>query len=138
MGELWAQVLERQGSSAAKVQAKREQWSASRGVALLVCRSAPGSSETVRREDYAACCCAAQNFMLHLWACGLGSKWSTAAVETHEDFWPLLGHPERPEGAELVGVLFYGVPERVPPGRRNRSLAEVTVDFRALEADASA
>jgi nitroreductase len=130
LGELWAEVLERGGSSPAKVAAKRREWGGSKGVVVLLCQS-PQADEKTRREDYAACCCAAQNFMLHLWACGLGSKWSTAEVDEHEAFWPLLGHDERPEGTEVVGVFFYGVPERIPEGRRSKGIEEITVNFRA-------
>ncbi len=131
LGELWAEVLERRGSSPGKVAAKRREWGQSRGIVILTCRSSLEADEKTRREDYAACCCAAQNFMLHLWACGLGSKWSTAAVDVHEGFWPLLGHDERLEGAEVVGVLFYGLPERIPEGRRSKSAEDITVNFRA-------
>jgi len=130
LGELWAELLERKGSKPSKVEAKRAQWGASKGVVILTCTSAPDADATTRKEDYAACCCAAQNFMLHLWAEGLGSKWSTGAVWEHEDFWPLLGHAAPPEGAEVVGVFFYGLPTTVPQTRRNRGLGDVTVNFR--------
>jgi hypothetical protein len=62
----------------------------------------------------------------------LGSKWSTGAVWEHEDFWPLLGHPQAPEHAEVVGVFFYGIPERVLEGRRHKPLGDIVVNFRDL------
>lgn len=131
LGELWAELQARKGAKPEKVERKRREWGGSKGVLILTCTSAPDASKVDRKEDYAACCCAAQNLMLHLWAEGLGSKWSTGAVWEHEDFWPLLGHPQAPEQTEVVGVFFYGVPERVPEGRRKRGLGEVLVDFRA-------
>lgn len=130
LGELWAEVQARKGAKPEKTERKRLEWSRSKGVLILTCESAPGADAVTRKEDYAACCCAAQNLMLHLWAEGMGSKWSTGAVWEHEDFWPLLGHPREPEHTEVVGVFFYGVPVRVPEGRRSRTLDAVVRDFR--------
>jgi nitroreductase len=131
LGELWAELLERRGSKPEKVTAKRTQWGRSKGVLILTCTSAPDASEVLRKEDYAACCCAAQNLTLHLWAEGLGSKWSTASVWEHEDFWPLLGYPQTPAHTEVVGIFFYGVPTRVPEGRRAKGVSDITINFRS-------
>lgn len=134
LGELWADLQARKGAKPEKVERKRREWGESRGVMILTCNSASDADATVKKEDYAACCCAAQNFMLHLWAEGLGSKWSTGAVWEHEDFWSLLGHdglPEHtPKYTEVVGIFFYGVPERVAEGRRPKALSDIVVDFR--------
>ena len=92
LAELNAELLERGGSNADKVAAKREQWAAVPGVVIITVRSAADVDAVMRREDYAAVACAAQNFMLHLWSAGVASKWSTSAVWRHEEFWPLLGH----------------------------------------------
>lgn len=129
LGELWADLQARKGAKPEKVERKRLEWGRAPGVMVMTCSSAPGADETVRKEDYAACCCAAQNFVLHLWSEGLGCKWSTGAVWEHEDFWALLGHTAPPEHTEVVGVFFYGVPTRVPAGRRTKALADVVVDF---------
>jgi len=131
LGELWAELQARKGAKPEKVERKRHEWGRSKGVVILTCSSAPDADEVLRKEDYAACCCAAQNLMLHLWAEGLGSKWSTGAVWVHEGFWPLLGFGTPPEHTEVVGIFFYGVPERIPEGRRKKGLDEVLVDFRA-------
>lgn len=129
LGELWAELQARKGAKPDKVERKRSEWGGAPGVMVMTCTSAPDADDTVRREDYAACCCAAQNFALHLWSEGLGSKWSTGAVWEHEDFWALLGHAAPPPDTEVVGVFFYGVPARVAAGRRRRALGEVVVDF---------
>lgn len=131
LGELWAEVLVRRGASQTKVKTKCEQWGRSKGVVILTCTSQPDADEVTRQEDYAACCCAAQNLMLHLWSEGLGCKWSTGAVWEHEDFWPLLGYKQRPEHTEVVGIFFYGVPERIPKRRRTKGLGEALINFRA-------
>lgn len=133
LGALWADLQARKGAKPEKVERKRHEWGESKGVIILTCTSAPDADATVKKEDYAACCCAAQNLMLHLWAEGLGSKWSTGAVWEHEDFWELLGHDglsRTPEHTEVVGIFFYGVPERVSNGRRTKALNDVVVDFR--------
>lgn len=131
LGEMWADLQARKGAKPEKVERKRQEWGQSKGVMILTCTSASDADDVAKKEDYAACCCAAQNFMLHLWSEGLGSKWSTGAVWEHEDFWALLGHPQAPEHIEVVGVFFYGVPERVPEGRRSKGLNALVVDFRA-------
>ena len=129
LAEINAELLERSGSKPDKVAAKLEQWSTVPGVVVITVRSAPEADETMRREDYAAVACAAQNFMLHLWSQGVASKWSTSAVWRHEDFWPLLGHAEG-GSEEVVGIFFYGTADDEIAGRRKLQLAEVLTDFR--------
>jgi hypothetical protein len=130
LGELWTEVQLRRGVPPERATDRGRQWAQAPGVVILTCESAPDTDDVTRKEDYAACCCAAQNLMLHLWAHGIGSKWSTAAVWTHEGFWPLLGHAQPPAGAEVVGIFFYGIPARVPEGRRVKWLSEITTNFR--------
>jgi nitroreductase len=130
LGELWGDIQIRKNAQPDTVKRKRLEWGQSKGVLILTCTSAAEADEVRRKEDYAACCCAAQNLMLHLWAEGIGSKWSTGVVWDHEDFWPLLGHSEPPQSTELVGLFFYGVPERVPQARREKSLDQIVINFR--------
>jgi len=68
------------------------------------------------QEDYAACCCAAQNFMLALWARGLGSKWSTGPVTRHPEFYELLGVDAERE--HVVGLFWVGYPKGLMEPRR--------------------
>lgn len=130
LAELNAERLVRNGTNPATAESRRAQWAAVPGVVVITVLSAPDATEVTRREDYAAVACAAQNFMLHLWACGVASKWSTAAVWEHEGFWPLLGRGSG-AGEEVVGVFFYGTATDVPPGRRKLPMAAVMSDFRA-------
>lgn len=130
LAELNAELLERGGSKPEKVALKLEQWSGVPGVVIITVRSAADADETVRREDYAAVACAAQNFMLHLWSQGVASKWSTSAVWRHEDFWPLLGHGDFQDEEEVVGLFFYGTAEETPAGRRKLELENLLTDFR--------
>lgn len=68
------------------------------------------------QEDYAACCCAAQNFMLALWARGLGAKWSTGPVTRNPEFYELLGIDA--EAEHVVGLFWVGYPKEVMEPRR--------------------
>ena len=43
-----------------------------------------------RREDYAACCCGVQNFMLYLWRHGIGVKWTSGPVIRDPVFYDLI------------------------------------------------
>src|SRR5512134_2175033 len=45
----------------------------------------------MERENYAACCCAAQNLMLYLWRQGIGVKWTTGGITREPRFYDLLG-----------------------------------------------
>lgn len=138
LADLNAQRLEREGAKPEKVALKRQQWAGVPGVVVITMRSTPDANEVMRREDYAAVACASQNFMLHLWAEGVATKWSTAAVWEHEGFWSLLGHEQAPGSLpsghpeeEVVGIFFYGKATGVPAGRRRLPLEAVLSDFRS-------
>jgi nitroreductase len=131
LGRQYSELLERKGSKPEIVAARRNEWGKAPGIVIITCTTPVDADEVTRREDYAACASAAQNMMLHLWAEGIASKWSTATVWDHEDFWPMLGHDAAPEGTQVVGFFFYGTPLALPPASRTKTAAEVTVDFRA-------
>ena len=77
-----------------------------------------------RREDYGAIACAVQNIQLAAWAEGLGMQWSSGKIIRLEAVHRLLGI-ERPQ-EEIVGLLFFGFPLRVPAAPPRASLAEVS------------
>jgi len=79
----------------------------------------------IDRENYAACCCAAQNLMLHLWAHGIGVKWTTGAVTRLPEFARSLSVDEAKES--VVGFFWYGAPKVVPQQKR-RPVAEIVVE----------
>ena len=107
-----ALVRAKQGERAAEVKLKR--WQAVPGWLLLTC---PRNDDPVReREDYAACCCAAQNLMLYLWAEGIGVKWTTGEVTRHAEFFRTLGLA--PEREFVVGLFWYGRPAAVTEQQR--------------------
>ena len=59
-----------------------------------------------RKEDFAACACAIQNFMLCLWDEGVGSKWATGKVTRHPDTYDILGIDADRE--EIIGFVWVG------------------------------
>lgn len=63
------------------------------------------------KEDYAAIACAIQNMSLSLWSEGIGSKWSSGGVTRHQRAYDLA---EIPEGEQIVGFLWVGIPEITP------------------------
>jgi nitroreductase len=77
------------------------------------------------REDYAACCCAAQNLLLYLWQRGIGVKWTTGGITRHPRFYDLLGIDSAKE--VVVGFFWYGVP-RVIPTQERRPVAEIVTE----------
>ncbi len=130
LADLWAAQLVRTGSKPERAEAKRGAWSGVSGVLVVTCTSAEDADEKTRLEDYAATACAVQNLCLHLWSKGIATKWSTAAVDDHEDFWPLLGHPREPAGTRIVSLVFYGLARELPKPHRKLGLADVLTDFR--------
>merc|ERR1719160_1568952 len=59
----------------------------------------------VAREDYAACCCAVQNLCLALHADGVGTKWTTGAVNFDPRFAAAAGLPD---DEYVVGTIWFG------------------------------
>ena len=107
-----------QGERAAEI--KRQRWLEVPGWLLMTCLH---SEDALReREDYAACCCAAQNMMLTLWADGIGTKWTTGAITRDPELFHMLGvHAAR---EFVVGLFWYGRPASVTAQQR-RPLAQV-------------
>lgn len=83
---------------------------------MFVLTSARSDDALVDRENYAACCCAAQNLMLYLWRQGIGVKWTTGGITRQERFFELLGIDSARES--LVGFFWYGVPKTIPTQKR--------------------
>jgi nitroreductase len=108
-------VREAKGQRAAEM--KLQRWREMPGWLLLSC---PTSDDRVRfLEDYAACCCAAQNLQLYLWEQDIGMKWTTGDVIRSTAFFDLLGLD--PARDHIVGLFWYGYPAAVPEGRRGDS-----------------
>jgi nitroreductase len=104
-------------------QAKLERWRSIPGWLLLTCAK---SANAIRAaEDYAACCCAAQNLMLYLWSVGIGVKWTTGLVTREPRFFEIMGFD--PDQETVVGLFWYGYPEEVSKGERQAAGDKVVV-----------
>jgi nitroreductase len=90
---------------------------------FLVLTTRRSDDALVDREDYAACCCAAQNLMLYLWERGIGTKWTTGGITRHAHFYELLGIDAQ---EAVVGFIWYGVPKVVPTQERRPAAELVT------------
>ncbi len=111
-------VRAEKGERAAEV--KRKRWEEVPGWLLMTClRSDDAFRE---REDYAACCCAAQNLMLALWAEGVGSKWTTGGLTRDPELFQMLGLQAASEF--VVGLFWYGRPVETGEQQR-RPLSQV-------------
>ncbi len=118
-GEL---TLAKRGAGAAK---KRRQLlkAVPRWLAVTCRRSEDPFRE---REDYGACCCAIQNFMLCLWEGGVACKWSTGAVTRDERFYRILGADLEEE--MVVGLFSIGYP-RIVPEQKRRPVEDVVTEL---------
>jgi len=97
-------------------------WRAVPGWLLLTCSR---SADPVReREDFAACCCAAQNLMLFLWEKGIGVKWTTGEVTRQPRFFEIVGID--PAAESPVGLFWYGYAQVVPEVDRAPGTAKLT------------
>jgi nitroreductase len=111
----------RAGKGDSAAEAKRRRWSAMPGWLVLTCQVNQDAAR--EREDYAACCCAAQNLALALWTRGIGLKWGTGKVIRSPAFLEILGADAAEEFA--VGLFWYGYPAEVPEQVR-RPVRELT------------
>lgn len=93
---------------------KAKNWAEKPGWLVVTCRDS--DDELLRREDYAACCAALQNFMLYLWKAGVGSKWTTGDITRDPRFFDVLGIDAATEF--VVGLVWYGYPKLTPTQSR--------------------
>ena len=93
---------------------------------MFVLTSARSDDALLDRENYAACCCAAQNLMLYLWQQGIGVKWTTGGITRQQRFYDLLRIDSTNES--LVGLFWYGVP-KVVPAQKRRPVEEIVTQL---------
>lgn len=103
-----------------KAAAKRADWQTRAG--MLAVSQVLAEDPLVRKEDYAACATAIHTLQLALWAQGVGMKWGSGAIIRDARFYALLGIESSQE--EIVALIGYGYPARVPRSRR-KALEEV-------------
>jgi nitroreductase len=94
--------------------------------ATFVLTSRRSDDALLDRENYAACCCAAQNLMLYLWPQGIGVKWTTGGITRNARFYELLGIDSFNES--IVGFFWYGRP-KVVPAQQRRPVTEIVTEL---------
>ncbi len=119
--ELNAQITAAKGGAEA-ANKKRQQWASVPSWVLVTC--ARNVDEILHHEDYAACCCAIQNFTIGLWSAGVGVKWTTGKVTRDPEFLKIVG--VNPDERMVVGMLWLGYPQEIPLQAR-KSVDEITV-----------
>ena len=83
---------------------------------LIVATQIIANDQKNRLEDYAACSCAIQNLLLSLIDEGVGSKWSTGRLTTHEKTYEIVNID--PSLEEIIGFIWVGY--GIPPSKINR------------------
>lgn len=115
-------VRAKKGEAAA--QTKLQRWRSMPGWLVVTCVTSSSSTMDepmgVAREDYAACCCAVQNLLLSLHAQGIGTKWTTGAVNFDDRFAAAAGLPPN---EYVVGTIWFGTPAKVPKHPPAKKLA---------------
>jgi nitroreductase len=99
---------------------KARSWSEKPGWLVVTCQRS--DDELRQREDYGACCAAVQNFMLHLWKAGVGSKWTSGDITRDPRLLRILGIDEAQEF--IVGLIWYGY-AKITPEQSRRPLRDV-------------
>ena len=110
----------------AKALAKRERWQAIPGWCVVTSLKHP-NDKFLQDEDYAATCCAIQNFMLAMWAEGVGTKWTTGPITQTPNFAKICGINLQKH--VVVGCIWYGFAKgglaSVPTPKRKRGVDDV-------------
>ena len=105
---------------------KKARWEAIPGWCVVTSAKSDGGLQ--EREDYAATCCAVQNFMVSLWAAGVGTKWTSGPITRTDAFAALCGID--PAKELVVGCIWYGHAnnglEAVPTPTRKKSVSDVS------------
>jgi nitroreductase len=79
----------------------------------------------IAEEDYGACVCVIDNFMLIAWDKGIGTAWKT--FKGNDELRQFLGlHDEE----RVVGVIYTGYPESIPDPKPRASL-ENRIDIKS-------
>lgn len=91
--------------------------------AYLVVTMTPRGQEEVDEEDYAACSCVVQNFLLLAWEQGLGTNWKT--FKNDPRLREMLGLME---GEKVVGIIHLGYPtDETRTSRRQMAHTRLTI-----------
>jgi len=119
-----------------KAKKKRERWENIPGwcvVTSKLCNDDGENSNILEMEDYAATCCAIQNFMLSMWVEGVGTKWTSGDITRTQEFADLCGIDLGQE--QVVGCIWYGFAtivsgqNNVTQKKRKKTLKDVLTEL---------
>jgi len=120
-----------------KARKKRERWEKIPGWCVVTSKLTPdagdGESNILEMEDYAATCCAVQNFMLSMWVEGVGTKWTSGDITRTQEFADLCGIQMSDE--QVVGCIWYGFASttggknEAPQSNRKKTLKDVLTEL---------
>lgn len=88
-----------------KAKKKQERWEKITGWCVVTSKLSE-ENKVLEMEDYAATCCAIQNFMLSMWVEGVGTKWTSGDITRTQEFADLCGIEVGKE--QVVGCIWYG------------------------------
>jgi len=110
-----------------KAKKKRERWAKIPGWCVVT--SKLSDSKLLEKEDYAATCCAIQNFMLSMWVEGVGTKWTSGDITRTQKFADLCGVDTEKEF--VAGCIWYGfaTTNEVKPKKRKLGLEDVLTEL---------
>lgn len=83
---------------------KKKRWEAIPGWCVVT--SKKSDAGVLEEEDFAATCCAVQNFLLSMWTDGVGTKWTSGPITRTTEFAELCGINLDEE--KFVGCIWYG------------------------------
>jgi nitroreductase len=89
--------------------------------AYLVVAMKQNTDPEICEEDYAACCCLVQNFMLLAWEQGLGTSWKTLKKDARLRTFLGLATDEK-----AVSIVQIGYPAEVPTTSRHPARERLT------------
>jgi len=115
-------VRGKKGAEAARI--IQERWSEIPGWLVLTCDVS--DDPVLAQENYAACCCVAQNLMLYLWNENIGTKWNTGSLVRDKRFYDLLWID--PSAETVTGLFWYGYARAVPVTTR-KTLEQILVEL---------
>lgn len=114
-----------------KAKKKRARWESIPGW-CVVTSALQEDDRLLEQEDYAATCCAVQNFMLSMWSEGVGTKWTSGDITRTKEFADLCGVQWGQE--QVVGCIWYGFEKNAPgqepkPKKRKRTVYDVLTEI---------
>mmetsp|Transcript_15153 Transcript_15153/g.28734 ORF Transcript_15153/g.28734 Transcript_15153/m.28734 type:complete len:310 (-) Transcript_15153:41-970(-) len=83
-----------------------QRWTQIPGWCVVTYPRSPEGNNWQQREDFKSVCCAIENFMLSMWAEGIGSKWTDGEIQRTREFAELIGINY--DTHKVGGVIWYG------------------------------